>query len=557
VFDTEGLVQRYWNVDVCHLPKPASRSDFIKQLLDRAFVCVDGYQEIDSPALQHKEAWKYYLEKTILTDSQRKKLLLYFACRHFNVGQKLRELTRIEDPIKAEIGEVYEQLLQDKQPLRACFQAMIMCRERNVLPNLVGLVARYIKSPLDFPEAYDVRDLTDELEINAYCNIHWQQWCRKENETLAQGIIRDFSINAPKDLKVGDYFCPIGLNYNTKLGGLFCESVHRIDHCDVPKTIECVKHKLRGVLRIGDWPRTWVQIKGRDTNGQLEITAKRKISQEVFEPRDLPSLLRILNKSIEDVCEETAEITSGVNMASELSFPVLNGTCLGCSRELKRLCPQVETRLYGDDVLGKGPSKLEIPDSETDYPSNLEHPADCLEFLRGNFGMVVKKAASGRQKKILSVFTERFFDVQGNEYFGVKPHSFLKLFHACHPERTLLNIEAYPSDYRDLVKASQKVIPNFDSFMIANGLSVNSGRIRKRTTSSRHFILQVLRSTPPEGDVVRDDQVEQLVLQAEEHLFTIAPPRRGKPYDKGVENPFESSLTKFQLDRLRDVLNQT
>jgi len=247
--------------------------------------------------------------------------------------------------------------------------------------------------------------------------------------------------------------------------------------------------------------------------------------------------------SIEGVCEQTATITSGVNMASELSFPVLNGICLGCARELHRLDSRTNTRVFGDDVIGKGPPLIDLR-QEPDYPQDELPPNECLGFIRGQFGMRVKHSASGTQRNRLSVFTERFFDSRGNEYDGIKPHSFLKLFHASHPNRTLLTEDAHPEDFAELAEAVRRKFP---SFLSSNRLLRPSGLSRSRIISTRHYVLKAFESVPRRGDNATKEHVDKTCRRIESYLFMVCPPTRGGPSMR-IPSGLSQTYTVFQLD---------
>jgi hypothetical protein len=312
---------------------------------------------------------------------------------------------------------------------------------------------------------------------------------------------------------------------------------------------------LANKIRIGDnWTESFISVTGKNINGKFVVDNKRKLSNEVFFPSELPKIITVLNDCLRDVSIEEVEVTSGINMGSELSFPTLNAIACACSIELSCISPDTVTRCYGDDVIGKGPREIEIPLNRRHlYPDTKYNPNDCLAFIREQFGMKKKESASGTQDDRLTVFCEKFFSNDGEEHFGVKPHSFLKLVKAKYPTSCFLTTTPELCDFKQLY---EETYSRFPRFITLNSLEVLGESTMRSTTATRHYIMQLMLSVEAKGSVVPPVNVKQLTKRAEAYLFCICPPSRGHPEQKAHSIPSSTDITANQFRALSDVIEE-
>jgi len=285
---------------------------------------------------------------------------------------------------------------------------------------------------------------------------------------------------------------------------------------------------------------------GQDMRARLQMKPGGP-PNALLQPEDAQTFFEALTTSITDCLPDsrkvavTRQVTSGVNMASEGSFPVLNYVGVGTLQLARQNCG-LDGCVYGDDVAGY---------SVNDNADEIS----LLREYRQAFGLLVKKQASGIQRtpEKLSVFAERFFSGDGSEHIGIKPLSVMRAFAALNPGELLSSETYYPEDYLQLV---QSVQAQFPAFALGLGLRASKTHSRRRVTVTSHLANQFIHSFPrvtndPDETVSRQ---RESVRRVEALLIAIAPSTRGRP--QRVEHlPRRPTLSSAQCGAVNQFLD--
>jgi hypothetical protein len=263
----------------------------------------------------------------------------------------------------------------------------------------------------------------------------------------------------------------------------------------------------------------YLVVKGADQRSRMTYVPGSP-SLENAKPEQLNDILSLISEAVEKTLEplneagdKTLTITSGVNMASEISMPTLCGTCAVAALETE-LQTDGTVVVFGDDVAAV-------------FSKDVVDPAAAIDTPRREFGLIPKEQATGVQSnpESMTVFCERFFNGHGDELNGPKPGSIVRLLMASSPGK-FFGKEEDEEDFEGICRVMRKYYPDLIS---GCNIHAHASYRKKRTTSSRRIASEMLSMLPRDGCSMTPKKSDELLAEVERHVLWLIPSTRGKP----------------------------
>jgi hypothetical protein len=458
----------------------------------------------------------------------RKRITLLTGFKILNLQQRLLELSRSSDEELVQVYNRFKENLKHEEICRASLEALtdlirlrlygrevgIICKWANVVSNEIDIMS-LLKNGLT--TRYPSAKIT--LAILNWEGIFLQ------TDSLSQGCFKPWRTT---EIFEDGHYVAVSREIDYTSGHVTVIQKFVLDSEEWTQISEIhanAKSLLKSEKGFHDGETNIVShhvgLIGKKNTPRLGLLT-RHLKDYEFQPEEAESVLDLIIQEVENATDSTHILTSGVNMASEISFPVLNSVCYLSAIPLREKYPSFMFEIFGDDLMGSA-LRTEVKDK------------DLLEEISSNrakSGAQEKKSASATQREAstLTVMTERFIDGHGVEHHGLKPLSVFRLFAASRPEFTLINQSFSLSDYTGIYNS---VVKNWSFLSEVFKDPSLSGLKRSRNTLSRILATKMLKSFEVSEDRVlyqpgRKHDINNIISSIEERILLIQPSQRGE-----------------------------